>query len=133
MLFRLLKRRQAIKSFVFKLPLELRRRFGAKTHYSVEEIDRVLESGKFNRAFSAYAYAMLCSRATFEDYFRGLNVDCTYDGLRKIVADRYLNGAIDFDAASLVRFAKDMGGAYYYESGAAGGDVNVSGGSHGGH
>jgi hypothetical protein len=109
MLFRLLKKRRAIRSFVYQLPLELWRRFGEKTYYSFEQIDRIFKDGEYNRAFSAYAYAILCSRSDFDGYFDGLNVKCTYDGLREIVADKYLDGHTDFDAPTLVRFARNSG------------------------
>jgi hypothetical protein len=115
-MLRLLKRRKAIKSFVYKLPLELGRHFGEKRFYSLGEVDRLLETGKYDKAFSAYAYALLCPRKDFDVHFNELNVNCTYDGLRKIVAKRFFRGIIDFDAAAVVRFAKGVGGGTYYES-----------------
>jgi hypothetical protein len=125
-MFRLLKRRKAIKSFVHKLPLEMNRRFGDKRYYPLEEIERVFEIGKYDRTFAAYAYALLCSREDFDSYFSLLKVNCTYDGLRKFIGKKYLYGATDFDAFSIVRFAKGVGDKSYYESGL--GD-NYSGGS----
>lgn len=115
-MFRLLKRRNAIRSFVFKLPLELGRCFGEKRFYSLEEVGRRLEEGKYDEAFSAYAYALLCSRASFDAYFSQLKVNCTYDGLRKSVAKKYFGGIIDFDASSIIRFARGVGDKSYYES-----------------
>jgi|ERR1035437_1310322 hypothetical protein len=116
MILRLFKRRKAIKSFVFKLPIELGRRFGEKRFYSLEEVGRRLEEGKYDKAFSAYAYALLCSRSSFDAYFSQLNVKCTYDGLRKFVAKKYFKGIIDFDASSIIRFAKGIGNKSYYDS-----------------
>jgi hypothetical protein len=115
-MFRLFKRRQAIKSFVYRLSLELNEHFGQKTFYSVEEVDQLLEAGKFDKAFSAYAYAMFCSRATFDAYFSPLKVNCTYAGLRKIVTKRFFSGIIDFDASAVVHFAQGVGDSTYYES-----------------
>lgn len=115
-MFRLLKRHKAIKSFVCKLPLELHRRFGDRRYFSFEQVERVLEIGKYDRAFAAYAYALLCSRKDFDSYFSELKVNCTYEGLRKIVAKKYFKGIIDFDAASVVRFARGIGDKSYYES-----------------
>ena len=115
MFLRLLKRRKAIKSFVYRLPLELHRRFGDNRYYSVEEVDRSLEDKKYDKAFSAYAYALFCSRKDFDACFSELKVNCTYDGLRKFIGKKYLYGAIDFDAASIVRFAKGVGGKSYYD------------------
>jgi hypothetical protein len=116
-MFRLIKRRKAIKSFVQRLPLELYRRFGDKRYYSFEQVNQTLENGKYDLAFSAYACALFCSKIDFESYFSALKVNCTYDGHRKFVAKKYFNGIIDFDAASLVRFAKGVGDKSYYESG----------------
>jgi hypothetical protein len=124
-MFRLLKRRKAIKRFVHKLPLEMNRRFGDKRYYSLEDVERVLEIGKYDQIFAAYAYALLCSREDFDSYFSLLKVNCTYDGLRKFVEKKYLYGATDFDASSVVRFAKGVGDKSYYESGL--GDTGGSG------
>ncbi len=117
MFIRLIKRRRAIRSFVFRLSLELLRRFGDKRFYSIDEIDRLLGNGNYDRAFSAYAYALFCSRSDFDSYFSQLKVKCTYQGLRKFVAKRYFKGIIDFDGSAVVRFAKGVGDKSYYESG----------------
>src|SRR4051812_24995503 len=114
-MFRLLKRRKAIRSFIYKLPLELRQRFGEKNTYSIDEVDRMFDAGKYNAAFKAYAFALFCSRASFDSYFSQLNVNCTYDGLRQFVARKYFKGIIDFDALSLFRFAKGIGQSSYRE------------------
>jgi hypothetical protein len=128
-MFRLLKRRKAIKSYIYRLSLELHRRFGEKRFYSFEEVDRLFENGKYDKAFSAYAYALLCSRSSFDSYFSQLKVNCTYDGLRKFVAKKYFSGIIDFDASSIVHFAKGVGDKSYYESnlGSSSNDSGFSG------
>jgi hypothetical protein len=115
-MFRLFKRRKAIKSFIFELSLELQQRFGDKRFYSVEEIDQVLEARKYDRVFAPYAYALFCSQTSFDSYFNQLKVNCTYYGLRKFIARKYFRGVIDFDALSIVRFAKSVGDSTYYES-----------------
>lgn len=105
MLFRLIKRRRAIKRFVRQLPLDLQRRFGEKQHYSLEEIDRGTASEDYDRRFVAFAHALFCSRQDFDLYYGPLKVNCTYDGLRAFVAQRYFRGVTDFDACSIFRFA----------------------------
>jgi hypothetical protein len=115
-MFRLLKRRKAVKSFVNKLPLALHRRFGDKRYYSFDEIASAFENRKYDYEFRAFAFALLSSRKDFNSRFYGLKADCDYDSLRKFVAKKYFNGIIDFDAASLVRFAKGVGDKSYYES-----------------
>ena len=115
-MFRLLKRRKAIKGFVYHLSLELHQHFGQKAFYSIEEVDRLLKSGKYDQAFSAYAYALFCSRSSFDVYFRQFKVNCTYDGLRKFIAKRFFSGIIDFDASAVVHFAQGVGDSTYFSN-----------------
>jgi hypothetical protein len=128
-MFRLFKRRKAIKSFIFRLSLDLQRRFGQKAFYSLEEVDRAFEGDKYDKTFIAYAYALFCSRAPFDSYFNQLKVNCTYDGLRKFVAKRFFRGIIDFNAAAIVRYAKGVGDGTYRECdlGSYSGDSGHSG------
>jgi len=116
MMFRLLKRRRAIKKFVCQLPLELHRRFGAKRFYSLKEIDRAIEHGDLDRAFIAFAHALFSSREEFDSYYGQLKLGCTYDGLRKHVSKRFFCGTLDFDASSILQFAKRSDGDEFYES-----------------
>ncbi len=129
-MFRFLKRRNAIKSFVYKLPLELHRRFGDKRFYSIEQVEHTLENGKHDRAFSAYAYALLCSRNDFDSYFGGLKLKTSYDSLRKAIAKKYFNGISDFEGGAVVRFAKGVGDKSYYESDLADNYTSGSSGHH---
>jgi hypothetical protein len=115
-MFRFLKRRRAIKTYVFRLSLELSDRFGQKTYYTMDHINRVFEGGKYDKTYISYAYALVCSRAEFDEYFSQLKVKCTYDGLREFASKKYFNGVIDFNASDIAIFAKDMGGNSYYES-----------------
>ena len=115
-MFRWFKRRRAIKSYVFRLSLELFRRFGQKTFYSIDNIDRVFAGGKYDKNYISYAYALFCSRAEFDSYFSQLKVNCTYDGLRKYASKKYFRGVVDFNASEIAIFAKNTGGDSYYES-----------------
>src|SRR5271170_5657813 len=119
-MFRLLKRRKAVKRFVYQLSLELCRHFGEKRFYSFQEIDQVLVAGKYDKVFSTYAYALFCSRKDFDFYFGPLKVNCTYDGLRKFVSKLYFSGVkyfgitgFDFNALSIIYFAKGVGDSNY--------------------
>jgi hypothetical protein len=115
-MFRFIKRRQAVKTYVYRFSLELLRRFGQKPFYSIEQIDRVFEGGKYDKTYISYAYALFCSRAEFDSYFSQLKVNCTYDSLRKFASQKFLRGAVNFNAFEIAMFAKDSGGAAYYES-----------------
>jgi hypothetical protein len=123
-MFRFLKRSRAIKTYVFKLSLELHRRFGDKRFYTLEQVTHILENGRFDKTFSAYAYALFCSQKDFDAYFGQLKLKCTYYGLRKVVAKRYFRRIIDFDAGAVVRFAKGVGNSNYYESGLGNNFIN---------
>jgi hypothetical protein len=115
-MFRWLKRNKAIKSYVYKTSLELCRRFGEKTFYSLDEVAKLFEAGKYDNTFSTYAYALFCSRADFDSYFGQLKLKCTYLGLRRVVAKKYFGGIIDFNAGAVVRFAKGVGNPSYDEN-----------------
>jgi hypothetical protein len=98
---------RAIERYVWQLPQELSRRFGAKKYYTIEEVSRTAKGGGHNMAFIAYAHAMLCTRNDFDEYYTPLRVACTYDGLRALVSRRYFGGVRDFDAATLIRVSKE--------------------------
>jgi hypothetical protein len=118
-MLRFIKRRLAIRSYVWKLSQELCRRFGKKRYYTVDQVARVAKSAGFKTAFIAYAHAIFCTRKDFDAYYGRLKLDCTYDGVRAVVSRRYFGGVRDFDAASIIRATRRMeisGG--FYESGA---------------
>jgi hypothetical protein len=98
-------RRTAIEDFVWSLSQELSRHFGPKKYYNVEEVSRIAGESGCKMAYIAYAHAMFCSRADFDAYYSPLRVACMYDGLRDLIARRYFDGALGFDAATVVRLA----------------------------
>jgi hypothetical protein len=98
-------RRSAIDDYVWKLSQKLAWNFGTKTYYDIEQVTRVARGLGCDMAYIAYAHAMFCSRADFDDYYGPLRVRCTYDGLRAIIGRRYFVGAYGFNAASIVRLA----------------------------
>lgn len=108
-MFRLIKRRLAIRSYVWKLSQELSRRFGKKKFYSVDEVTQAAERGHLSTAFIAYAHAIFCARADFDARYSALGVACTYDGLRGVVSRRYFGGATGFDAARLIAATRREG------------------------
>ena len=105
-MIRFLKRRLAIRSYVWKLSQEVLARFGKKRHYSIEEVTEAARRAGLRTAFLAYAHAIFCSRADFEAHYTPLRVACTYDGLRTIVSRRYFGGVREFDAASIINATK---------------------------
>ena len=116
-MFRLIKRRLAIRSYVFKLSQQLPRRFGKKNFYSIEQVTKTATDGGFQMAFIAYAHAIFCSCTDFEEYYQQLGVRCTYDDLRATVSRRYFGGSRDFDAARVIAATRRDDNGDYYESG----------------
>ncbi|MBK8001676.1 MAG: hypothetical protein IPK15_23970 [Verrucomicrobia bacterium] len=108
-MLRLIKRRLAIRSYVWKLSQELSRRFGKMKFYSVNQVMQAAERGHFSMAFIAYAHAIFCARGDFDAHYSTLGVNCTYDGLRAVVSRRYFGGVADFDAARVIAATRREG------------------------
>lgn len=117
-MIRFIKRRFAIRSYVWKLSQELLRRFGKKKFYTVEEVTQAVERSHLSTAFIAYAHATFCTRPNFDSHYSALRVACTYEGLRAIVSRRYFRGVVDFDAAQVIAATRKEGiVGEFYESG----------------
>lgn len=115
-MIRFLKRRLAIRNYVWKLSQELSRRFNKKQYYSIEEITKAAQGAGLRTAFLSYAHAIFCSREEFDAYYSQLRLCSTYDGLRATVSRRYFDGMRDFDAADIINATKHTEGRFY-ESG----------------
>ena len=100
---RQIKRWFAIRSYVMRLSGELGCRFGMQRFYTLDQITQAVKSSRLSPAFIAYAHATFCSRREFDRYYGSLRVNCTYDGLRSVVARRFLGGSTMFDGGSVVR------------------------------
>lgn len=98
----------AIESYVWHLSQELRRRFGDRQYYSVEQVSHAARLAGITKVFIAYAHAMFCDRVAFDSYYTPLRVACTYDGLRTAVGRRYFDGATNFNGATIVRMARAL-------------------------
>ncbi len=98
----------AIESYVWGLSQELDRRFGERPYYTLEQVSHAAQAGSFTPVFIAYAHAMFCARDAFDSHYAPLRVACTYDGLRQVVGHRYLDGAMNFNGATLVRMARAL-------------------------
>jgi hypothetical protein len=115
---RFIKRRLAIRNYVWRLSRELAYRFGIKRFYSIDEVTQSVDRAGFRTAFIAYAHAIFCSQKEFDRHYGPLKVNCTYDGLRTVVSRRYFGNVRDFDAARIVRATRrqELTGGFY-ESG----------------
>lgn len=98
-------RRRAIDDYVWGLSQKLFEWLGPREFYSVDDVSRVASACGYEKAYMAYAHAMFCSRSNFDEYYGPLHVACTYEGLRDVISRRYFDGAIGFNAATIVRHA----------------------------
>lgn len=98
-------RRRAIDDYVWGLSQKLSERLGSREFYTVDEVSRVANACGYEKACLAYAHAMFCSRSDFDAYYGPLHVACTYDGLRDVISRRYFDGALGFNASTIVRHA----------------------------
>lgn len=115
-MIRFFQRRRAIKSYVLKGSQELRRRFGIKRWYSVEEVSSSVEEAGLSTAFVAYAHAVFCNRDAFDAFYGALKLRSTYDGLRNEVSCRFLGGARDFTAQAVVEAFDSQRCVHFRES-----------------
>jgi len=110
-MIRAIKRYFALGDYVNRLSLELVRRFGMKSLYSLEHVTQTVERGGYDKTYLAYAHAAFCSRDDFDSYYGSMNLKCTFDGLREPIGKRFLGGRTDFDAATVIRRAKGTSAA----------------------
>jgi hypothetical protein len=97
----------AIGQYVWTLPQHLSRRFGKKNCYTVQEVSRAALGADLDSKFIAYAHAIFCSRKDFDECYPPRRPRFDYTELRRVVSRRYLGGALDFDALTLIRMAKE--------------------------
>ena len=116
-MIRHIKRYLAIRSYVRRLSLELVRRFGQRSLYSIEQVSQAVQRGGYSSAFIAYAHAAFCSESDFDTHYKPMGVACSYSGLRRTISRRYLYGQVDFDAATIrSRFRSNANQGEFYES-----------------
>ena len=85
-----------------RLSADLRRRFGLKAFYTIDHVTKAVERGGYSKDFIAYAHATYCSREAFDEHYGPLGVKSTFDGLRRVIANRYLSGRLGFDAETVI-------------------------------
>lgn len=128
-MIRYIKQYLAIRSYAQRLSQDLVRRFGKRPFYTLDQVTQAIQRGKFSTAFSAYAHAAFCRQEDFDEYYGPLNVSCTYLGLRRTIARRYLSGVTDFDAETLFhRFRRINYQGYGYDESGSDSDATADGG-----
>src|ERR1051325_2794119 len=99
---RAIKRYFAIRSYVKLLSGDLRRRFGMKPFYTLDQVSKAIERGGYSREFVDYAHAIYTSQQDFETLIGPFDSACNYNNIRKVVANRYLDGRLGFDAETII-------------------------------
>ncbi|HSU52939.1 MAG TPA: DUF6559 family protein [Candidatus Dormibacteraeota bacterium] len=96
----------AIEDYVWQTSRDLQQRFGESPYYTIDQVNRSAERGKFSRKYIVYAHAMFADREQFNSHYHATAF--SYDKLRGVVARRYLDGARDFNAAALIRMSRGL-------------------------
>jgi hypothetical protein len=118
-MFRRIKRRSAIKSYVMKLSLALFSRFGKKHYYTVDQVTQSTQRAGLKTTYLAYAHALFCDRASFRRHYKRTDLRDRYEALRDEVSGRYFGGVRDFDAANIIDGVRGLQvDPQFYESGA---------------
>ena len=116
MIYRI-KQYLAIRRYVRRLSHDLVRRFGKQQLYSIEQVTQAVQRGKFSATFVAYAHAAFCNEPDFGAHYQSAASSCSYRELRRTIGRRYLYGALDFDATTIVsRFRPQNNQGEFYES-----------------
>ena len=107
-MFRSIKQRLAIKSYVTKLSLVLLSCFGKKHYYTIDQVTQTMQRSGFTTVYLAFAHALFCNRGDFKRHYDPLKVRCTYEGLRARASHLYFGGVRDFDAANIIEAVRGL-------------------------
>ena len=82
-MWRYFRKRRALRAYRTTLVQQLRRTYGRKLYYSVEEVQTAVRDLRgAAEAFDCYAFAMFCERDAFDAYHAARGEACDYDGMR---------------------------------------------------
>ena len=127
-----LRRRRAIKAYARKLPLVLRKDYGASPSYTPAQVKRSVERAGLNTEHLSFALCMFSDCQEFNRYHTALgsaNV-CDYHLMRAEVGHTCFEGR-DFSIADMVAHFHDGAGGGH--DGSSGHDAGSDGHGHDGH
>ena len=85
-------KRQALRSYVRRLPFLLLRDYGASSDYSPIQVRKAIERHGLNLAYLDYAIAIFSDPARVAEYRRSLGAHCDYKAMRDEMAAEYFGG-----------------------------------------
>ncbi len=98
----MISKRLTLRSYVRKLPLLLKKRYGKHKRYSEREIKESIQWAKFNKRYIDYALAIYMSKKDY-DHLKTTNTSFgEYDTLRQEIADIYFKGKKNFTVHNLI-------------------------------
>jgi hypothetical protein len=86
-LFTKWRKRRAIRAYAQRLPLLLRREYGASGTYTPKQICQSIRRDGLSLDYSCYALSMFVDRETFNDFHAAIGETCDYDAMRAEAAD----------------------------------------------
>lgn len=118
-MWRYFRKRRALRAYRTTLVHQLRRTYGRKLYYSVEEVQTAVRDLRgAATAFDCYALAMFCEREAFDAYHAARGEACDYDGMRgevfahvaNVVVSGHAGGAFARSCATGAEHAHHDGG-----------------------
>jgi len=80
--FRQLRKKRAIKSYLKKLPALLSKDYGKSKKYTPKQVVSTAGRNGLNTLHICYGLAMFCEEGLFDDYHRSIGSHCGYKELR---------------------------------------------------
>src|SRR5215471_14107694 len=99
--FRKWRKHRAIRSYVYKLPGLLAKRYGHKRWYTPAQIRRTAEDCGLDTDYLCYAYATYVEEADFQALHAESGQVCSYDAMRGEIAHDYFHDHSDFTTQDL--------------------------------
>jgi hypothetical protein len=116
-MFESLKKRSALKKYVFQLTPELVKGFGGVSNFTVGQVTKTVQRLKLSEDFIPYAHSMFCSNEEFKNHYQSNN-DIKYENLRKEVSELVFEGNMNFKVSDLIKISsKSSDTGSFHESG----------------
>ena len=78
-MFKFIRKRLAIRSYVKRLGRKLRERYGRSRSYTPAQVQRTAQLLGLNNDYLCYALCMYCERGDFDAYHAAAGESCDYD------------------------------------------------------
>jgi len=99
-MFKLFRKRRAMRAYRRQLGVKLRKRYGREKHYTPEQVRTTAISSNLGVDYLCFALAMYCDRDAFDAYHLAEGEACDYDAMRADIGNTYFGGDASFDATT---------------------------------